>query len=54
MSLEPKPQLTFEEWLEGERASLEGRREYVGGEVFAMTGGTVEHAALVRNILGQL
>jgi Uma2 family endonuclease len=50
MSLQPKPTLTFEEWLEGERASLEGRSEFVGGEVFAMTGASLAHNAIVSNI----
>ena len=54
MALQPKPHLSFDEWLEGERASLEGRSEYVAGEVFAMTGASVEHNAIVGNILGQL
>ncbi len=54
MSLQPKPQLTFEEWLEGERASLEGRSEYVGGEAFAMTGASAEHNAIVVNIASEL
>jgi Uma2 family endonuclease len=54
MALQPKPHLSFDEWLEGERASLEGRSEYVAGEVFAMTGASVEHNAVVGNILGQL
>lgn len=54
MSLQPKPALSFEEWLEGERALLEGRNEYVDGEVFAMTGASAEHNAIVRNISGQL
>jgi Uma2 family endonuclease len=54
MSLQPKTQLSFEDWLEGERASLEGRSEYVGGEVFAMTGASVAHNAIVGNIFGQL
>jgi Uma2 family endonuclease len=54
MPLEPKLQLTFEEWLEGERASPEGRSEYLGGEVFAMTGASVEHNAIVINIAREL
>jgi len=54
MALQPKPHLSFDEWLEGERASLEERSEYVAGEVFAMTGASVEHNAIVGNILGQL
>jgi Uma2 family endonuclease len=54
MSVQPKPRLTFEQWLEGERASLEGRSEYVDGEVFAMTGASLEHNTIVANIVGEL
>jgi Uma2 family endonuclease len=54
MALQPKPHLSFDEWLEGERASLEGRSEYVAGEVFAMTGASVEHNAIVANIVREL
>lgn len=54
MSLQPKSQLTFEDWLEAERASLEERTEYVAGEVFAMTGASVEHNAIVVNIASEL
>ncbi len=54
MSLQPKPHLSFEDWLEGERAALEGRSEYIGGEVFAMTGATAAHNAIVMNVGGQL
>ena len=36
MSLQPKPFLSLEDWLESERAVLEGRSEYLDGEVFAM------------------
>jgi hypothetical protein len=54
MPLDPKLQLTFEEWLEGERAPLEGRSEYLGGEVFAMTGASVEHNAIVVDIAREL
>lgn len=50
MSLQPKPTLSFDEWLEGERAAIEGRTEYVGGEVFAMTGASLAHGAIVSNI----
>jgi|GEM_PF-1248591 len=37
MPLQPKPFLSLEGWLEGERAALESRSEYLDGEVFAMT-----------------
>jgi Uma2 family endonuclease len=54
MSVQPKPGLTFEQWLEAERASLEGRSEYVGGEVFAKTGASLEHNTIVANITREL
>jgi len=50
MSLQPKPTLSFDDWLEGERAALEGRSEYVGGEVFALTGASLAHNAIVSNV----
>jgi Uma2 family endonuclease len=50
MSLQPKPTLSFDDWLEGERASLEGRSELVDGEVFPMTGASLAHNAIVSNI----
>ena len=54
MSLQPKYNLSFEEWLESERAAAEGRSEYVNGEVFAMTGASAEHNTIVMNIGGEL
>ncbi|NBC49892.1 MAG: Uma2 family endonuclease [Gammaproteobacteria bacterium] len=49
-----KPQIRFEDWLAGERASRDERSEYVAGEVFAMSGGTAEHNAILTNVSGQL
>ena len=40
MSLKPRPQLQFADWLAAERAADQGRTQYLGGEVFAMAGGT--------------
>ncbi len=54
MSLQPKTSLSFDDWLEGERAALEGRSEYVAGEVFAMTGASAEHNAISMNIGSEL
>jgi Uma2 family endonuclease len=48
MSVQPKPQMTFGDWLAAERAVLEGRSEYVRGEVFAMTGGSEEHNLILH------
>lgn len=50
MSIQPKPSVSFEEWLEGQRANLEGRSEFVNGEVFAMTGASLAHNVIVSNI----
>lgn len=36
--------------MEGERAALESRSEYLDGEVFAMTGASLEHNTIVMNI----
>jgi Uma2 family endonuclease len=54
MALQPKPGLSFEDWLEGERTMLDERHEYVAGEAFAMSGGSAEHHAIIGNIYGQL
>ena len=47
------PRMSYVEYLELERTS-EVRHEYLRGEVFAMAGGTPEHARLAANIIGQL
>ena len=54
MALQHKPELTFEDWLQGERAALDERCEYVGGEIFAMSGGSAEHHAIISNINREL
>ena len=54
MSLQPKPILTFDDWLADERAALETRSEYIDGEVFAMTGAREQHNLIVTNIGGEL
>jgi Uma2 family endonuclease len=54
MPLQPKPKPSLEDWLEGERAALEQRNEYVAGEVFAMTGASMGHNGIVANIVGEL
>lgn len=42
--------MTPAEYLAYERASSECKHEYVDGEIFAMSGGTFEHALLAENI----
>lgn len=54
MPVQPKPHLSFDEWLAGERASLDERYEYVDGEVYAMSGGTFEHNTIISNIVRDL
>ncbi|PRP96456.1 Uma2 family endonuclease [Enhygromyxa salina] len=49
-----RPRYTFAEYLEIERHSSAVKHEYVGGEVFAMAGGSVEHSALATSIVGLL
>ena len=45
--------MTYGQYLELERTS-EIKHEYLRGEVFAMAGGTPEHARLAANIIGAL
>ncbi|MEM9693935.1 MAG: Uma2 family endonuclease [Myxococcota bacterium] len=47
-----RPRFTFAEYLELERMSRDIRHEYVGGEIYAMAGGSVEHSALAGAIVG--
>ena len=42
--------MTYEEYLAFEEASDE-KHEYVNGEVFAMAGGTIRHAAVCTNVV---
>jgi len=49
MPLEPKPYITPEQYLEIERAA-EFRSEYFDGEMFAMSGGTLDHATIKENL----
>ena len=54
MAPQPKFQPSIEDWLEGERAARETRCEFVAGEIFAMTGASLAHNAIVTNISGEL
>ena len=51
---QPKPFLSLDDWLEAERAVLEGRSEYLDGEVFAMAGASLEHNTIVSNLNREL
>jgi len=48
-----KPRMTAKEYLEFEKNS-EIRHEYFDGELFAMTGGSLNHNRISRNIEGEL
>lgn len=54
MMLQPITHTTFDDWLAAERATPEGRTQYVAGEVFAMAGGSEEHNLIVANVVGEL
>ena len=49
MSAQSQPRLTPEQYLELDRAS-EFRSEYYKGRMFAMSGGTFNHAGIIGNI----
>jgi Uma2 family endonuclease len=54
MSVQPKVQPSFDDWLADERAAFESRSEYVNGEVFAMTGASEAHNLIVTNTVREL
>ncbi len=54
MSFPPKPRLQFADWLAAERASDQGRTEFLDGEVFAMAGGSETHNLICGNVLRKL
>ncbi len=54
MSLQPKLRVRFDDWLACERASIQGRSEFVDGEIFAMAGGTEAHNLICGNVLREL
>jgi Uma2 family endonuclease len=45
--------MTYAQYLELERSS-EVKHEYLRGEIFAMAGGSPEHARLAANVIGEL
>lgn len=53
MSTQPPPLLTVEQYLEIERAA-EFKSEYLNGEVFAMAGGSANHAYIAANTLARI
>lgn len=53
MSALPKHKMTIEEYIEFDKNSLE-RYEYFDGEVFAMAGGSPEHARISGNVFARI
>jgi len=53
MSAQPQSRLTPEQYLEIERAA-EFRHEYYEGQMYAMSGGTHQHALVIANTLAAL
>lgn len=45
--------MSEQEYLAFERAA-EGKHEYADGEIFAMSGGSLEHSEVAANIIGEL
>jgi Uma2 family endonuclease len=54
MSLQPKHQYSFEEWLAQERTTFESKSEFINGECFAMTGASEAHNLIVTNTVAML
>lgn len=50
----PRRHYTFADYLDVEEKSPEVKHEFVNGDIFAMAGGSVEHAALSSAIAGLL
>jgi Uma2 family endonuclease len=53
MTSQPEPRISPEEYLALEREA-EYKSEYLGGEIFAMTGASREHNLITTNIVGEL
>jgi Uma2 family endonuclease len=54
MSVQPKPDYRFEDYLAVERESRDEKYEYVAGQVYAMTGASFNHNLITTNVIGEL
>ncbi len=50
MSTQPQLYDSFEDYLVAERECIDEKHEYVGGQVFAMTGASFDHNLITTNI----
>lgn len=54
MAIQREHWISPEEYLEIDRASLNKKYEYEDGHIYAMSGGTTEHAQIAQNMIGAL
>jgi len=54
MAVQHEHWISPEEYLEIDRASLNVKYEYEDGRMYAMSGGTTEHAQIAQNLIGAL
>src|SRR5437899_7774639 len=54
MTIQHEHWISPEEYLEIDRASLNVKYEYEDGRMYAMSGGTIEHAQIAQNLIGAL
>src|SRR5690348_4381131 len=53
-SAAPRRRYTFADYLDVEEMSRDLKHEFVNGDIYAMAGGSVEHAALSAAVVGML
>ena len=53
MTAQPRPKLTYAQYLEREATSVE-KHDFINGEIYAMAGGTIEHGALAGAIFSEI
>lgn len=46
--------MTVDEWRDLERTSHDRKYEYIDGQVYAMSGGSLDHAAIAANVVSAL
>lgn len=54
MSIQPKPQFRFEDYLAAECAWGDEKHDYVGDQVFAMAGASYRHNLIKSNVSGEI